>query len=105
MEEALRKNEERLQAILDNTTAFVYLKDTEGRYMLVNPRVEALFRMTKEQILGKTDYDLFPKETADVLRVNDRRVLETRAPVNSKRLLITIMGCAPIFRSRFLCWT
>jgi PAS domain S-box-containing protein len=76
-ETALRESEERLQAILDNSTAVIYLKDTEGRYILINRRYETLFHVTRAQIVGLTDYDLFPPEAADAFRANDRRVLET----------------------------
>jgi PAS domain-containing protein len=37
---SLRESQERLKAILDNTTAVVYLKDLNGRYLLVNHRFE-----------------------------------------------------------------
>ncbi|MCG8405772.1 MAG: PAS domain S-box protein [Phycisphaerales bacterium] len=69
--------EERLQSILDNTTAVIYLKNTLGQYLLINRRFEQLFHTTREHLVGKTDYDLFPKESADVFRANDRKVIET----------------------------
>ncbi|MBE0446988.1 MAG: PAS domain S-box protein [Actinobacteria bacterium] len=37
--------------------------------------------MTREQVLGKTDYDLFPKERADALRANGRKVIGTGVPM------------------------
>jgi PAS domain S-box-containing protein len=80
-EEALRASEERLQAMLDNTIAVVYLKDPEGRYLLINQQYEALFHVKREQIVGKTDYDVFPKEAADAFARNDRRVLEEDRPL------------------------
>ncbi|MBI5383643.1 MAG: PAS domain-containing protein [Verrucomicrobia bacterium] len=80
-EEALRASEMQLQAMLDNTTAVVYLKDLEGRYLLINHRFEQLFHVKREEIVGKTDYDIFPRELADVFRANDRRVLEAAGPV------------------------
>ncbi len=80
-ESALRESEERLQAILDNTTAVVYAKDTGGRFLLINRRFEELFHVTRAEIMGKTDYDLWSKEQADALRANDAKVLETRAAV------------------------
>ena len=42
-ERKLSETSQNMQAILDNTTAVVYLKDTEGRYVLVNRGFEALF--------------------------------------------------------------
>lgn len=75
-EEARRETEERLQAILDNATAVISLKDTEGRFILINRQLETLFHKPKEQILGKNYYDFFPKEMADTFYANDRRVIE-----------------------------
>ncbi|MDN3512835.1 MAG: PAS domain-containing protein [Candidatus Brocadia sp.] len=77
-EESLRKSTEQAQTILDNTTAVIYLKDTECRYMLINHQYEELFHVTREQVVGKTDYDIFPKEFAEAFRMNDLKVLETR---------------------------
>ncbi|MCH8922811.1 MAG: PAS domain-containing protein [Planctomycetes bacterium] len=78
---ALRQSEERLQSILDETTAVVYLKDRQGRYLLINRQFEELFHVSKAEVLGKTDLDLFPAETAREFRKNDLHVLETQAPV------------------------
>ncbi len=75
-QEALQESEGRLQAILDNATAVISLKDTEGRYLLINRQFERLFHITKEQILyGSTDYDIFSPEIADAFRSNDRQVI------------------------------
>lgn len=73
---ALKASEERVQAILDNTNNVVFLKDIEGMYLLVNRRYEILFKISRNDIHGKTDYDIFPKEIADAVRENDRKVLE-----------------------------
>jgi PAS domain S-box-containing protein len=80
-EEALRQSETRLRAILDNTTAVIYVKDLQGRYLLVNRRFEALFHRTREEIQGKTDHEIFPRETADAFRANDRAVLAAMQPL------------------------
>ncbi|KKO20114.1 MAG: PAS domain-containing protein [Candidatus Brocadia sp.] len=84
--EALRKSKEQSQAILDNTSAVIYLKDTSCRYLLINRQYEKLFHVTKEEVVGKTDYDLFPKENADAFRLNDQKVLETRRSMVVKEL-------------------
>ncbi len=75
-EEALRESEQRLQAILDESTAVIYVKDTQGHFITINRQFETLFHLTRELVKGKTDYDIFPKETADILRANDQKVLE-----------------------------
>ncbi len=80
-EDEKRLTETRLQAILDNSPAVIYLKDTRGRYLLINHRYEELFRIRREDIVGKTDYEVFPKEAADLFRANDQRVLQAQGPL------------------------
>ena len=75
-EEALRRNEQLLQDIINNTTAVIYVKDTNGRYLLINRRFEQLFHLTRDQIVGHTDHDIFPKDIADAFRANDMTVLK-----------------------------
>jgi PAS domain S-box-containing protein len=74
--ETVRRREQQLQAILDNSTAVISLKDSEGRYVLVNRKFEQLFRMKQDDVHGKSDHDLFPRYMADAFRANDRRVLK-----------------------------
>ncbi|MGE0277286.1 MAG: PAS domain S-box protein [Nitrospiraceae bacterium] len=76
-EEALRQSEELLRSIISNSTAVVYAKDADGRYLLVNSRFEQLFSISFDRLRGKTDHDIFPKEFADAFRANDLLVLKT----------------------------
>jgi PAS domain S-box-containing protein len=80
-EESLIKSEHLLQSILDNTTSVVYVKDIQGRYIFVNKQFEKLFHTTKDEIKGETDYDIWPAKIADAFRLNDRRVIESRTPI------------------------
>ncbi len=76
--ETVNRREQQLQAILDNSTAMVALKDTDGRYLLVNRKFEDLFKLKQADIAGKTDHDVFPRYMADAFRANDRRVFKER---------------------------
>ncbi|MEK6643717.1 MAG: ATP-binding protein [Planctomycetota bacterium] len=78
---ALAASEQRLQAIVDNTPAVVYLKGLDGRYISINRKFEELFHITRERIAGKTDHDLFPKEMADQFQRNDERVRHSQSPL------------------------
>ncbi len=69
-----------MQDILDNTTAVVFVKDLELRYILVNREYERHHQVRHDQIRGKTDFDIFPRDVAEKLRANDRQVIEARAP-------------------------
>ncbi len=80
-EEALQESTLWLQAILDHSPAMVFLKDTEGRYLLTNRRFEQAFHLTREAVIGKTDHQLFPPEQAAAFVANDRQVLRSGMPL------------------------
>ena len=80
-EEALRDSENRMQAILDNSPAVIYVKNTHGRYVLVNRVFETLFHVDRVTVRDRTDYDIFPREIASAFRANDQEVLKAQVPV------------------------
>jgi len=80
-EEALHWHEQLLQDVIDNTTAVIYVKYADGRYLLTNRRFEQIFNLTTDQIIGRTDHDIFPKDFADAFRANDVAVLERNTTV------------------------
>ncbi|MEG4005256.1 PAS domain-containing protein [Microcoleus sp. Pol11C1] len=86
-QKALRKSEALLQAILDNSTAVIYIKDVEGKYLLTNRHFDNLFDIAKEQITGKTDGDIFPQDKAAALRENDLKVLESSSPLTLEEII------------------
>ena len=74
-EEALRRSQQLLQDVADNTTAVIYVKDADGRFLFINRRFEQLFHLTTEQVIGHTNHEIFPREIADAFRANDLQVL------------------------------
>ncbi|MFL5345919.1 MAG: PAS domain-containing protein [Hyalangium sp.] len=82
-----RAGEERLQAIIDNAPAAIYVTDLEGRCLVANRRLEQIFGLPKSEILGKTDYERLPKEAADATRGNDKRVLAANAPLELEEVI------------------
>ncbi|MEG3839940.1 PAS domain-containing protein, partial [Microcoleus sp. herbarium14] len=86
-QKALRKSEALLQAILDNSTAMIYIKDVDGKYLLTNRHFDNLFHMAKDQITGKTDGDIFPEDSWAALRENDLKVLEACAPLSIEEVI------------------
>ena len=81
VQRALENSEARLQQILNNTTAVVFVKDTEGRFLFVNRQFERLFHCRQAQVAGKTDLEILPEEIARVFRANDLLVLERNAAI------------------------
>lgn len=82
----LQKNKEQLQSILDNTTAVVYVKDRKGKYILINRQFETLFHITREDVVGKTDMDIFPEEMAEAFQTNDRKALNAGVPLEVEEI-------------------
>jgi hypothetical protein len=74
-ESALHQSQVLLQNIVNNSSAAIYVKDTTGHYMLVNERTEFNLGYHRDQIMGKTDADLFPPEFAHFFRATERQVI------------------------------
>ncbi|WP_437683946.1 AAA family ATPase [Sorangium sp. So ce131] len=87
-EQALKTNQETLRAIVDNSAASIYLKDREGRYLLVNRQAGNALRMSSHEILGKTDADLFPAPTVAIVGDNDRKVLDEGEPLECEEVVL-----------------
>lgn len=85
-EKAIRQSEQRLRTILNNSTAVIFLKDREGKYLLVNRQYELLFHVAADEIIGKTDRDIFPALTADAFLANDREVLAANHPLEFEEI-------------------
>jgi len=70
------KNRGFIKSILDNSPSVIYAKDTKGRYIVINKIYEKLFKIRNEEIVDKTDFDVFPEETAQAFQANDTQVME-----------------------------
>ncbi len=67
---------------MDNSRAIIYVKDREGRYLLVNREwIEAL-EIPREKALGKTDAEIFPAELATAYMSNDAQIREQRTSIS-----------------------
>jgi two-component system NtrC family sensor kinase len=77
----LENSEARLQQILDNATAVVSVKDTEGRFLFVNRQWERLFHFRQADVVGRTERECLAEDVAATLRANDRLVLERNVPM------------------------
>jgi PAS domain S-box-containing protein len=73
-----------IQNFIDSANVIIYLKDDQGRFLMVNRRVAEMLKVSKEEVIGKTDYDFFPKEEVDKFRANDRKVAEAGTPMTFK---------------------
>jgi PAS domain S-box-containing protein len=75
LQKALKESEVRFRSILNNSNSVIYIKDLSGRYLLINKKFEELLHLSNMDVIGKSDYDLFPEEYARVIVSNDSDVI------------------------------
>ena len=74
-EERLKVANTRMATILDNIPDLAWVKDVDGRYIAVNQMVVKAFRVAdSNDVIGKSDFDLMPKEPAEIYRATDLEV-------------------------------
>ena len=78
------EDSKRLLQVIDNSSAVIYMRDSEGRYLLVNRRYEELFGVERQEIVGMTDFDLFPAQVAAEFRANDLKALASGAAIQAE---------------------
>ncbi|MBN2293692.1 MAG: PAS domain S-box protein [Pirellulales bacterium] len=75
VEEAQRENLELLQTLLDTLPSAIFYKDLDGRYLGCNETLMQWLDCSREQILGRTDHQLYPTDLADIYRKYDQELL------------------------------
>ncbi|HIK20536.1 MAG TPA: PAS domain S-box protein [Synechococcus sp. M44_DOE_062] len=83
---ALQESEARLTAILDEIPFSIFLKDLEGRYLHVNRAYLQQRGCEAEELIGKTDDELFMPEEALEFREQDQRALQSPHPISYERI-------------------
>jgi PAS domain S-box-containing protein len=77
LERQVRERTREISGILKYTPDVVYIKDPQGRYVLINARYEEILGLGIEQVRGKTDADILPGDIAGQFRTNDQRIFES----------------------------
>ncbi len=95
------KNRRFLSDLIDNSGTSIFIKDCEGRYLMVNRKWEDVTGLARDSILGKTDADLFPAESARQFRENDLRVIETGSVLVIEECLAMPAGQRYFISSKF----
>lgn len=75
-DQALKEGEKLLSDILENVTSYIYMKDTQGRYLFANRLLREQFNAPMEEIVGFDDNKFFDADTAASMRKDDLRVLQ-----------------------------
>ncbi len=83
-EHALAASRDLLQAILDNASAAIYVKDLEGRFLVANDAFSRLYDLSGPDLLGRTAIDVLPDGLGASAHATDRQVVDTREAVESE---------------------
>jgi len=86
-EEALRASEAKYRSLIENLEQCIFLKDRELRFITANPPFCALAGRTENELIGKTDRDLFPPELAARFAEVDQLVLRDGKPIDTEEVV------------------
>ncbi|MBI3140251.1 MAG: PAS domain S-box protein [Rhodocyclales bacterium] len=91
-EEALRASQQLLDAIVENNPASISFKDAEGRFRLVNRTWEEATGVRRDQVIGRTVFDVFPEDLAQEFSTADRKAIEAGQVIRYEEQLDTPSG-------------
>ena len=77
-QQRLQQSRRLLQSILDNSPTIIFVKDLNGRYLLVNRRFTEIYQVKEEEALRMSDFDVLPPEVAKSQRERDAEVAASR---------------------------
>jgi PAS domain S-box-containing protein len=75
--ERLHNSNNLLESLIEGTSEAIYMKRTDGRYVLMNKAGARYLGLTPSDVVGKTDLDLFTPATAEFIRRTDRQVMDS----------------------------
>lgn len=82
--QARQQGQRLLEAVVENSPAVIYVKDLDGRYLMVNRRYGDIFHIDRDAMIGRTDHDIFSVEVADAFRAMDVRVAAADQPLTEE---------------------
>ena len=88
---ARKTYERRLEAIVENTTNAIFIKDRDGVYQFANEAAAGVFGLSPDEIIGRPDEELFDPDSIEEVLEDDYRVIEHGETVSSE-VAVTIDG-------------
>lgn len=86
-EEELRREQERIQAILEHTPAAIWVKDSSGRIVLANHRLADALGHSYERVIGRRSEDLLPADVAAQHRAHDLVVTREHRAIETEEIV------------------
>lgn len=95
------KQDQLFSTLLDNTSSVVFIKDLEGRYLFVNKECEKRFHITNDEVIGKTDFEIFSNEIAEKYSETDREVIESQTIIEREERSVHTDGLHTYINTKF----
>jgi rsbT co-antagonist protein RsbR len=93
----MRKQKYLVEKILDSLPLNIFVKDHENRFIIMNDHACKVIQRDRSEVIGGTDFDIFPETVARKLRQDDEQVRTQRAPVTREERIVDGNG-----RERYL---
>ena len=90
--QVLRESEERFNSFMRHAPVAAFIKDAGSHYIWINEELAQRFGLRMESVIGKTDLEIFDRDTAEQNMLNDRQVLEGGRPIDSSSTMRTADG-------------
>ncbi len=82
MEYGLKQKNQQLRALIDNLPAYIYVKDVSSRFLVANRKLAYENNVDDpDDMLGKTDFDYFPKELAQKFFDDEQQLIKSGKPL------------------------
>jgi len=100
-EEELRQSKTLIQSVFDHMPMAIYVRDVDGRFILVNKNHATALGYTSQQLVGRYDYELFSPEMMQAIRALDQQVMENGTFVQEEEIVPLELGGGTFLSSRF----
>jgi PAS domain S-box-containing protein len=93
-EEALANERNLLRSLIDHVPVYIYVKDTQGRFLTANPALARLMASaTPDELLGKTDFDFYPQELAAKYHADEQAIFQSgQSVLELEELIVDTAG-------------
>jgi PAS domain S-box-containing protein len=99
VEKALTQNRALLMAIIEGSPDVIFVKDLEGRYLLVNSAAARKVGKKIEEIVGQNDTVFFPAEKVQGMQERDRQIISLGSHLTHESILIDSTGVETVFQT------
>jgi PAS domain S-box-containing protein len=85
-EEVLTREHNLLRTVIDNLPDYIYIKDKDGQYIVSNKaHARFLGKETPDEVIGKTVFELFPREMPERYAADDQKIIQTGQPLLNRQ--------------------